>query len=40
MTGDWYRHIYGTDSWGNTCNRENVKIPDAPYSGENLTDIK
>lgn len=34
--GDPYRFIYGTDSWGNICNRDNEAIPEAPYSGKNM----
>ncbi|CAC5384941.1 unnamed protein product [Mytilus coruscus] len=31
--GDPYRLVYGVDSWGNVCNKKNIKIPDVPHSG-------
>ncbi|XP_063413197.1 choline transporter-like protein 1 isoform X1 [Mytilus trossulus] len=34
--GDPYKMIYGVDSWGNICNRDNEPIPGAPMSGRNM----
>ncbi|XP_048763229.2 choline transporter-like protein 1 isoform X2 [Ostrea edulis] len=34
--GDPYRLIYGVDSWGNVCNRENPHIPNVSLSGRNM----
>ncbi|XP_033738048.1 LOW QUALITY PROTEIN: choline transporter-like protein 1 [Pecten maximus] len=40
VRGDPYRLIYGVDSWGNTCNRNNDPITGAIHSGKDMTDMK
>ncbi|XP_021343582.1 choline transporter-like protein 1 isoform X1 [Mizuhopecten yessoensis] len=40
VKGDPYRLIYGVDSWGNTCNRNNAPIESASFSGKDMTDMK
>ncbi|XP_062578584.1 choline transporter-like protein 1 isoform X1 [Saccostrea cucullata] len=34
--GDPYRLIYGVDSWGNICDKENAPIPGVSLSGRNM----
>ncbi|XP_036368257.1 choline transporter-like protein 1 isoform X2 [Octopus sinensis] len=34
-----YRLLYGIDSWGNTCNLKNEKIPSVHYSGLDTTHL-
>ncbi|XP_076441381.1 choline transporter-like protein 1 isoform X2 [Babylonia areolata] len=36
--GDAFRLVYGTDSYGNTCDEDNTDraIPNVPFSGQNL----
>lgn len=34
--GDYYRLIYGVDSYGNTCGRRNAPITNQSLSGEDL----
>ena len=34
--GDYYRLIYGVDSYGNTCGRKNTPIANQSLSGEDL----
>ena len=40
MNGDATRLVYGYDSFGNTCNRENSKISNVTLSGVDTTDMK
>ena len=40
LRGDYYRTIYGVDSWGNTCNRNNKKFANVSLSGLNLVGKK
>jgi solute carrier family 44 protein 1 (choline transporter-like protein) len=38
--GDPYRVLYGVDTWGNTCNKKNIAIENATYSGKDTTGLK
>ena len=39
-SGDPYGLIYGRDSWGNICNKQNDPIPDVNLSGRDTTGLK
>lgn len=39
LYGDPYRLAFGVDSWGNVCNKKNVKIPGVERSGRDLRGI-
>ncbi|XP_044157885.1 choline transporter-like protein 3 [Bufo gargarizans] len=40
MAGAAERLIFGYDSYGNVCGRRNSPIPNAPFSGKDMTDRK
>ena len=37
VSGDPYRIVFGSDSWGNTCNRDNSQIENSSLPAEDLT---